>query len=85
MALAHRIKPKYASRNDAIIADLREVAGAAPPMDPNVVAKRKTAEIAIAMALIHGGDWRVQFEPERGLILIARRLGSRPGNPVSQA
>lgn len=74
MAIIHRIKPLYASKNEEIVANLRDAAGAGPPIDPHMRVKRLTAELAIAMALAHGGDWRVQFEPENGMILIARRL-----------
>ncbi len=73
-AIARRIKPKYATRNHQIVAELREAAGAAPPIDPAMRVKRLVAEVAIQMALLHGGDWRVQFEPENGLVQIVRRL-----------
>lgn len=75
MALYHRIRQKYPTRNAEIVAGLREAAGAAPPVDPEMRAKRLVAEMAIQMALIHGGDWRVQYEPENGLVVIARRRG----------
>lgn len=73
MSIRHRIAPRYASRNHEIVARLREDAGAGPPIDPKMRAKKLVAEVAILMALIHGGDWRVQYQPEKGLILIARR------------
>ena len=73
MAIQHRIQPKYATRNHQIVAELRESAGAAPPIDPAMRVKRLTAEVAIQMALLHGGDWRVQCEPENGLVVISRR------------
>jgi hypothetical protein len=73
MAIVHQIQPKYASRNDQIVADLRESAGAAAPIDPYVVVKRKTAELSCAMALIHGGDWRVQIDHDRGFVFVTRR------------
>lgn len=74
MAIYHRIKPRYPSRNDEIIAKLRAEVRAGPPRDPTMAAKKKVAEVAILMALIHGGEWRVQFEPENDLILIARLI-----------
>lgn len=74
MAIERQIKQRYATRNEEIVAQLRESAGAGPPIDPRVVAKRKIAEAAILLALAHGGDWRVQFEPENDLVSIARRL-----------
>lgn len=74
MAIRYQIKPKFESRNHEIVAGLREVAGAGPPIDQKMHAKRKVAEVATLMALIHGGDWRVQFEPENGLVMIVRRL-----------
>ena len=66
-------RPRYQSRNDEIVAHLREAAGAVAPLDPAIVVKRKTAEIATAMALLHGGDWRVKIDHQEGLVLIARR------------
>lgn len=78
MSIHHQVRPKYLSRNDEIIASLRETVGAGPPIDPHLKVKRLTAEVAVAMAQIHGGDWRVQVDHEEGLVLIARRLqGSR--------
>ena len=68
-----RYQPRHKSRNEEIVAKLREQAGAGPPVDPAMKVKRLVAETAIAMALLHGGDWRVQFEPENGLVMIARR------------
>lgn len=73
MAINHQIKPRYETRNHAIVATLREAAGAGPPRDPNMRAKKMVAEIAILLALSQGGDWRVQFEPENGLVQISRR------------
>lgn len=73
MAISFRIRQRFATRNDQIIAEIRESAGAAAPMDPYTVVKRKTAETATAMALLHGGDWRVQIDHDEGFVLIARR------------
>lgn len=70
MAIIHRIKPRYASRNDEIVARLREGAGAGPPVDPKMLVKRKAAEISTAMALIHGGDWTAQIDHEFRLVVI---------------
>lgn len=68
--MAIQYGPRYATRNDEIIAELREAAGAAAPMDPKTVVKRKAAEISTAMALLHGGDWRVQVDHSVPLVLI---------------
>ena len=65
--------PRFATRNDEIVADLRKLAGAAAPLDPRMVIKRKAAEISTAMALLHGGDWRVQIDHDQGLVLIVLR------------
>lgn len=67
-------EPRHQSRNDEIIAELRKSAGAGPPMDPMTVVKRKAAEISIQMALLHGGDWRVEIDHQAGFVLIAPRL-----------
>lgn len=76
-----KVRPRYPSRNHEIVASLRDAAGAGPPIDPEVRAKRLIAEAAILLALSRGGDWRLQFQPDRGVIVIARRLGSRPESP----
>lgn len=73
MAISHRIRPRYASKNEEIVAKLREAAGAGPPIDPVMKVKRLTAEVAVQMALIYGGDWRVEVDPEIGFVLVSRR------------
>lgn len=66
-------RPRHKTRNEEIVAELRKSAGAGPPVDPAIRVKRLVAEAAIQMALLHGGDWRVQFEPENGLVVVSRR------------
>lgn len=85
MSIQHRIKPRYPSRQHEIIANLRAEVGAGPPIDPSRTAKKRVAEAAILMALAYGGDWRVQFQPEHGVVVIARRLQSQLENPESLA
>lgn len=74
MAISHRIQPRYATKNEEIVAGLRDLAGAAAPMDPMIVIKRKAAEISTAMALLHGGDWQVQVDHDEGFVLVCPRL-----------
>jgi len=73
MSIQHRVKPRYQSKNDQIVAELRDAAGAAAPLDPATVIKRKAAEISTAMALLHGGEWRVQIDHPLGFVLITQR------------
>lgn len=73
MSIAHRIRAKYATRNEEIVAELRAAAGAVAPLDPYIVIKRKAAEISVAMALVHGGEWRVRIDHQEGLVIVARR------------
>lgn len=68
-----RTRRRYATRNEEIVAGLREAAGAAAPMNPETVIKRKAAEISAAMALLHGGYWRVLVDHQEGLVMIARQ------------
>lgn len=75
MTIQRRIKPKFKTRNDAIVAHLRETAGAVAPLDPRMVVKRKAAELSTAMALIHGGDWRVLVDHDVRLVMIAPAEG----------
>jgi len=73
MAIRYQVKPKFESRNHEIVAGLRDAAGAAAPLDPHMVIKRKVAEVATAMALLHGGHWKVRIDHQEGLVMIARR------------
>lgn len=73
MALHHRIKPKFKTRNDEIIARIRAEAGADAPRDPVLAIKKKTAEVAYLMALLHGGDWKTRIDHQEGLVIVARR------------
>lgn len=75
MAIEYRIKPKYKTRNDQIVANLRAEAGADAPRDPAMMIKKRIAELAYLLALHHGGDWRVQIDPE--MIVLARRRPRR--------
>ena len=68
MAIAYG--PRFKTRNDEIVAGLRTMAGAAAPLDPHMVIKRKAAEISTLMALIHGGDWRVVVDHDCPMVLI---------------
>lgn len=72
-AIERRIQPKYKTRIEATVAKIRAEARADPPIDPQMRIKKRVAEVAYLMALIHGGDWRVQIEPENGIIMISRR------------
>lgn len=75
MAIEYR--QQFASRNHEIVAHLREAAGAVAPLDPHIVVKRKAAEISTAMALLHGGDWRVEIDHQAGFVLVSPRLPAR--------
>ena len=74
MAIIHQIRPTYASKKDEIVADLLYGANGATTNDLEMVIKRKAAEISIAMAVLHGGDWRVQLDHDAGFVHITRRL-----------
>lgn len=77
MTISRRIKPKYKSRNEAIVSRLRAEAGADAPRDPLMTIKKRTAELAYLMALVHGGDWRVEADPHATFVLISRRQGRK--------
>lgn len=73
LAIIHQIKPKFKTRNDQIIADLYKASGAESASDPEVIIKRKAAEIAIAMAVLHGGEYQVQIDHHSHFVLVMRR------------
>lgn len=74
MAIDNETGRSFAPRNAATIAELRRIAGATAPLDPVIVVKRKAAEISTAMALLHGGDWRVEIDHQTGFVLVAPRI-----------
>lgn len=69
MALDNRIK----TRINANVARIRAEARAGAPIDPHMRIKKRVAEVAYLMALIHGGDWRVEIDPHSTFVLISRR------------
>ncbi|TPN26596.1 hypothetical protein FKO01_25310 [Mesorhizobium sp. B2-3-3] len=73
-----KVMPRYKTRNEQIVADLRQAAGAGPPIDPEMAIKKKTAEIAIAMALLHGGDWMTHVDHDAGIVMVTRRPLATP-------
>lgn len=77
VAIEHRIKPKYKNRVEATVAKLRAEAGADAPRDPYMMIKKKIADLAYLMALVHGGDWKVRIDPIEGLLMIVRRAPRR--------
>lgn len=78
MAIEHRIKPKYKTRNEAIVARIRAEARADAPRDPRMAIKKKTAELAYLLALECGGDWKIRSDLHHGVVTIARRRQERP-------
>lgn len=73
MGIQHQFRQKYRSKTEETVARLRDEAGASAPIDPHMKVKRLTAEVAVAMALIHGGDWRIQVDHDRGFVFVTRR------------
>lgn len=73
MTIQRRIKPRYKTRNEQIVAKIRAEAGADAPRDPHMTVKKRAAELAYLMALVHGGDWRVEIDQSIGFVLISRR------------
>lgn len=73
MGIHHQVRQKFRSKNDEIVAGLREAAGAGPPVDPHMKVKRLTAEVAVLMALIHGGEWRMEVDHEDPFVVVRPR------------
>lgn len=73
MAIIHQIRRKYRTKQEETVADLLYGTGVKSEEEMDTVIKRKAAEISIAMAILHGGDWGVQVDHQRGAVLIARR------------
>lgn len=73
MAIIHQIRRGYATKAEETVAELLYGTDVKTEEEMETVIKRKTAEISIAMAILHGGDWGVQIDHERGYVLIGRR------------
>jgi hypothetical protein len=71
VAIIHQIKRKYRTKQEEIVGEIIESAGARSSLDPEVVIKRKAAEVSYLMALLHGGEWRVEIDHENGFVLVA--------------
>ncbi len=78
MAIRHQVAKRFKTKNDEIVAGLREAAGAAAPTDPALKVKRLTAEVAVQMALLHGGDWQVAIDHRNGFVVVSRRPSATP-------
>lgn len=78
MALDNRIK----TRINANVARIRAEARAGPPDDPQKKLRRRIAEAAYLMALLHGGEWRVEIDPHSAFVLIARQQRRLPRKSV---
>lgn len=78
MAIIHQIRRKYATKAEETIADLLYGTGVKTEEEMETFIKRKAAEISIAMAILHGGEWRVQVDHEDGFVHITRRLRRTP-------
>lgn len=74
MAIIHQIRRKYDTKADEIVAELLYGPGVGTEQEMQTVIKRKAAEISIAMAILHGGEWRVQIDHEEPFVHITRRL-----------
>lgn len=71
-----RIK-HYKSRNQEIVDQIRRQAGAVPQGDLRTVAEQRANELAATMALLHGGDWRVQIDHLHSIVVVTRVLAPR--------
>lgn len=74
MAIIHQVRRKYATKAEETVADLLYGTGVKTEEEMETIIKRKAAEISIAMAILHGGEWRVQIDHEEPLVHITRRL-----------
>lgn len=74
MAIIHQIRRKYQTRQEETVGEIMKSAGALSSLDPEVVIKRKAAEVSYLMALLHGGEWRVEIDHQEGFVLVQPAL-----------
>lgn len=65
--------PREKTRGEDSLKRLRAIAMGVWPLDPAMRIERDAASIASAMALIHGGEWRVQIDHLAGVVLVVRQ------------
>lgn len=58
------------TRGAETLARLRRIAEGVWPLDPAMRIERDAASIANAMAMIHGGEWRIEIDHQHQLVLI---------------
>lgn len=73
MAIIHQIKRKYATKAEETVAELLYGPGVGTEQEVETVIKRKAAEVSIAMAILHGGEWRVKIDHDQWFVTISRR------------
>lgn len=64
--------PCEKTRGEEALDRLRAIAAGVWPLDPAMRIERDAASIASAMAMVHGGEWRVQIDHVAGLVLVVR-------------
>lgn len=64
--------PREKTRSEETLERLRAIAAGVWPLDPAMRIERDAASIATAMAMVHGGEWRVQIDHVAGIVLIVR-------------
>lgn len=62
--------PRDKTRGEEALEKLRAIAMGVWPFDPAVRIERDAASIANAMAMIHGGEWRVEIDHQHQMVLI---------------
>jgi hypothetical protein len=70
VAIIHQIRTRYRTKQEETVGEMMKSAGALSSLDPEVVIKRKAAEVSYLMALLHGGDWRVEIDHENLFVLV---------------
>ncbi|MFC3072389.1 hypothetical protein [Shinella pollutisoli] len=76
MAIIHQVRRKYANKTEETVGELINFAGAVSSTDPMGIIKKKAAEVADIMSILHGGDWRVEIDHDKRFVLIAPCLPS---------
>lgn len=62
--------PGSKTRNEEAIDEL--IASTSWTVDPAIRIKKAADTIAGAMALLHGGEWRVQIDHDRGFVFVVQ-------------
>lgn len=70
MAIIHQIRRNSEAGNSSGVAALRRLANCDTTADPSTRIDRAANSIATEMKKLHGGNWHIQVDHQRRLVMV---------------